>query len=95
MTPELQRAIARMQRTIVQLAVGIDAPDIARCGRVTGRLSIPHGMPQWTDPKPAPDADACEWVVGYCSNAIVQIEERAGDLATLANDLASGLSARQ
>ena len=78
---EITRALSRMQRTIVQLAVGISAADVARCGRVTGRMTPMAGRePHWYEPNSPPDPAACEWVVTYCADSVVKIEEQVGDL---------------
>ncbi len=75
------QALERMQETLLYIALGMNFADYMKYRGTAGQvLFTGNGNPVRAGGKENPDADDAEFVVAFCTDAVVQIENCVGNL---------------
>lgn len=75
------RALERMQETLLCVALGMNYTDYMKYKGIAGHVFFDiDGNYHCTGGKEHPDANDAEFVVAYCTDAVIQIESRVGSL---------------
>lgn len=75
------RAFERMQETLLYIALGMNYADYMHFRQIVGSIMFAiDGTPHYSGMKENLTASDAEFVVGYATDVVVQIESRVGDL---------------
>jgi len=79
---DLNKVMKRMQETLLYIGLGMNYSEYMNYKKIVGDISFSVGSTEpimYGNKKPL-DRDDAEYVISYCSEAIVQIESVVGDL---------------
>lgn len=75
------RAFVRMQETLLYVALGMNYADYMHYSRIAGEVYFAgSGEPVYQGMKEHIDTSDAEFVVAYCTDAVIQVESRVGSL---------------
>lgn len=78
---EVYRAFERMQETLLYVALGLNYADYMRYRQIAGDVRFGGGLtPHYAGLKENINANDAEFVVAYCTDKVVQIENHVGNL---------------
>ena len=78
---DISRAVSRMQRTLLYSTLGISSSELSVYKEIAGYTSFTiNGDVQRYRGKKEPDADDADFVIGYSTQAITQVEAVVGDI---------------
>lgn len=78
---EVYRAFEQIQETLLYLVMGIDYFDYMKLGQIVGNVKISlDGNPRFRGIKTDVDRNDAEFVLSYCIESVIKIEERVSDI---------------
>jgi hypothetical protein len=74
------KSVARMQESVLYLALGMNYSDYMRYRQRCGRVVFDGNGSSHLADTPIVDAAAAEFALAYCTDAVIQIESRVGEI---------------